>query len=78
MNVPLRTRQTSAPQEEVESGLDDGHQGRVAARRGRVDAGHALGREARDIVGTADRRGRGGTNRGIQDWRLSRSATADE
>src|SRR5688500_4993902 len=26
------------------------HQARIAARRGRVDAGDALGREARDIV----------------------------
>src|SRR4051812_25728004 len=29
------------------------HQRRVAARRGRVDAGHALDREARDIMRTA-------------------------
>ena len=30
-----------------------GHQARVAARGGGVDAGHPLGREARDIMRTA-------------------------
>ena len=35
------------------SAFEPRHQTGVAARGGGVDAGHALGREARDVVGTA-------------------------